>query len=284
MAWDEPEDYDYLDDLDRDGWAFEFLRRNPEYRADFLEQQQRLKDSNLAKQSASESAESAFIAPDSGPSPHCIYEPDWPVGMTFSEWSKTALESGAEPRSFPITEWFLTKWGIESESMPNPAAPLSEPFKLRPSGAYPRTPTLEEIASYFHGDWDPEDPHEPFGQLPNFGVVVFDLELPLTVQLAKAKELLLAKQEAGKADKTLHFKSFHKSGNAKYMLTRYLRLLDALETDASADAIAKTLLGHSDIQPSPNYGYSKLYDTKRIALQYRDEKFRAIPTWPPFSD
>ena len=31
LDWKNEEDYAYCNDLDANGWAFEFLRRNPEY-------------------------------------------------------------------------------------------------------------------------------------------------------------------------------------------------------------------------------------------------------------
>ncbi|NJL73615.1 MAG: hypothetical protein HC888_19890 [Candidatus Competibacteraceae bacterium] len=35
LDWRTASDYDYTATLDADGWAWEFLRRNQEYRADF---------------------------------------------------------------------------------------------------------------------------------------------------------------------------------------------------------------------------------------------------------
>jgi hypothetical protein len=34
--WRSPSNYHYLEKLDRAGWAWEFLRRNQEYRKDFV--------------------------------------------------------------------------------------------------------------------------------------------------------------------------------------------------------------------------------------------------------
>tara|TARA_B100000315_G_scaffold247817_1_gene277047 strand:- start:722 stop:1528 length:807 start_codon:yes stop_codon:yes gene_type:complete len=87
--WRKKEDYAYTDDLDKQGWAWEFLRRNPEYRKDYESLQ-------------------------SGEFKEVTYEPKKKSEETEEQWkARCILNEDVDPRKIGSEQTLARKWRLK---------------------------------------------------------------------------------------------------------------------------------------------------------------------------
>jgi Proteobacterial transcriptional regulator-like domain len=209
--WKNPEDFVYTMHLSRDQWAWEFLRRNPDYRSDYAE----------------------FIA---------VWrelERDYgsPPDRDFNRWKadprayRTETEPSGpegclvEENRVLIECWMGAKWGFHKFPLdPKIVAPVPEKLSWR------KVNPGVQIVAEAHRDY--------LGESQTRIALGFDLELPLPAQLDAAKFHLVSVQTRMRKSGCAVPRSVAAS-QATWMLS--LRLLDAEETGASADEIGRCL-------------------------------------------
>ena len=250
-GWQDKKAYAYTRDLSAAGWAFEFLRRNKEYRVDFakaakLRQRRREKygvgnGGHLRWRSDRE----FLIKLDEG---SVTSDPDW----------RDATSTGTDGCAWIYFEdFFQLKWGLAQPIVDPSVAPIKAP-RFRPGPRFPMFPDWRDVESFFVGE-DPSESYEaevaahvpPFGQRPGAAVVVFDLTAPLTGQIRKAEEQLRSRQASqtataliGKGHGALHQFS-------AAVLLKWLRVLDGVTAGAKKAVIWRTLFGKKSDSGNP---------------------------------
>ena len=209
--WREPDAYAYTASLNRDQWAWEFLRRNPEYQSDYV-----------AFMSTWRALEAEYGIPPN---------------RDFARWKSDPrayrMDSGtddpegcaADENKVLIECWMGAKWGFHKFPL-NPAmvAPTPEQLGWRPMHVGARTVTAE------HRDY--------LGESPTRVALGFDLNLPLPPQLEAAKFHLVSLQTRLRKE-GMPVPATVASRRADWM--RYLRLLDAEASGTPREEIGTSL-------------------------------------------
>jgi hypothetical protein len=117
LDWTNAGAYPIAKDLDRNGWTWEFMRRNPDYRADFA---------------GLKTAKSH-------------YDPSKKDGENEQDWIRRVMASGGEPVRMTPNEQFVRKWRVIQIRDPNSAGPPD--FDV-----FPIRPVFDEIKKYFEDD------------------------------------------------------------------------------------------------------------------------------------
>lgn len=211
MDWRQPHDYRFCDDLDLSGWAWQFLRRNPEYQADHA----------------------WFIAT------WRALEADYgaPPRRDFFRWKQDPRAWRAEAElagcsgdlcpgendQVLIECWMGAKWGLR-QFPPDPAVCQPEGLAWREQPV-----VLEPLGTAeFH----------VLQQSPGRIALGFDLALPLGPQLEAARVRLLAARHALAKAGRLPATSLQAGAP---VWRAWLRLLDGLGQGAALDEIARVL-------------------------------------------
>jgi hypothetical protein len=201
-----------LKQLDVGQWAWEFLRRNPAYQADYRE--------FIALWQALEA--------DYGAPPNRDY-PRWKNDPRASRpaWDPS-LSSGAacaaDDEDKQLIEcWMGAKWGFRKFPL-DPAINLPEELTWR------EFPIDVEVIDAHTGAEPPRTPEKL--------TLRFDLSLPLPAQLEAAKRQLIAARQLRAKTGSLPPRNL-REGVSIWRL--WLRLLDALDAGASINSIAETL-------------------------------------------
>ena len=205
--WKCIEDYDYIDQEDPVVWAWEFLRRNRNYRDD-------------------------YEALKSGALKEPFYDPPKKENETKKEWQHRCIQSDVEPRIFPPAIYLPRKWGLKHR-MRNPALNALE-LKAKDTSVEFEA----EFRPIILKTWDQVE------ELPVYDselgdvlisddklVAVLDLTLPIPPQIKELKKV--AEKSKVKA-----------TGTMKPKATAFLqgiRALDGLDAEASPHEIGKVL-------------------------------------------
>jgi hypothetical protein len=167
MYWANKSDYLFTEDLDQAGWTWEFVRRSPEYRADFI---------------AAQTSDTPIFVPPRNP------------GESERLWMDRVVISGKDPEKLAPAVYFARRWRMRT-GMQDPGTDEVPEFE----NPYPRSPEWDEVGVFF----EESGPHSPFQQKKDKATLVFDLCQPLPPQLSAAKLQLGALQKtAGKPSKT----------------------------------------------------------------------------------
>lgn len=259
--WDNDEQYEYLNSIlqvtrkgegalrkysqehipiDKAGFAWEFLRRNPEYQEDFAHLQQ------IAL------AESI---------PKGLYSPEFSITLHDDDENPSSLDdddeddeiNGVPPYKTPPSLLFhanlyrkMSRWGFFSR-LPDPSLNLHEVGPFNHMTRWGMDFYLTQQTFEFDGEQIPLDG----GITPNKNEVLwlFDSSLPVDPQIRRAKEFLLQQQES----KDLKISS-SKTSRDDYIT--YLRILDADAQMAAGGAAGK--LREEDIA-------LKFFESKRLS-------------------
>ena len=251
MDWREIDDYNYTKNLGREGWAWEFLRRNPDYIDDYKTYRQTYADLE-SKYGPWESRD--IKAWDEDPKSH-FFEPEKKDGESIQQWRNRCYATwGFEPRKYPLESWHAKKWQLIKMYHPDyPYCP--EIHFIYP---WPKIISYDSLDEYFY---TPNEPYAPTLQVPEKCLLGFDLTLPIGRQIKEAKKILATSQ------KRLQEKEIIPSTKTKEhsaLWITYLRILDAKKTctGASDIEIAKELFPN-DIGADPK---EKVKDTHKQAL------------------
>jgi hypothetical protein len=148
--WKQGSDYKFTQDLERDGWAWEFVRRNHEYRADYAQ--------SLGG--------------------GVTYEPPKAYGESDDAWRARITLDGGHPRKMILSVALAHKWRM-IPPIQNPNGSQKPRFDVQ----YPKRLTFDQLGQYF----EDEESYRPRG---NFAVLVFDLTGHLDSQVESTNKQL----------------------------------------------------------------------------------------------
>ena len=167
MNWADRADYVFTESLDQKCWAWEFLRRNPDYRKEFANTK-------------------TLNSP--------IFVPPKHDDETEQEWGNRVIAAGGEPEKLARTVFGARRWRMKSP-MQDPKSNDCPRF-LEP---YPKKLEWDDVGKYF----EEPGPHAPIMQRPDKATVVFDLQRRLPAQIRDAKlQLSSMKKKIPKKSKT----------------------------------------------------------------------------------
>lgn len=264
-------DYEYLDELTPAGWAFEFLRRNSDYRDDFNEQ--------LDVQAVLTAAYGPIHAAQKEwrRNPRAwVCKPPVEDGETLERWRRRAALGESEPEQFWFEDWYLKKWAL-IDRLPDPSAPADPPPRFNTTGSFPLFPDYEKIRRFYNGD-DPVDSVGPYQQLPGYAVAVFDLTLPLDGQFDSAASVITQCAKRQENDGSISRLNIYTPPQVCKLFRRYLRALDMAEAGYKPSEIGEVLMPYKDNTAATNYNATKSASgTLTQARQYVEWKYRVIP-------
>ena len=250
-GWQDKKTYAYAKDLSAAGWAFEFLRRNKEYRADFakaakLRQRRREKYGAGTGVYLKWRSDREFLIKLKDNS--VVSDPSW----------RDATLTGPDGCAWIYFEdFFQLKWGLAQPILDPSVVPAQAP-RFRPGPQFPMFPDWRDVEDFFVGE-DPSETYEPeaaahvspFGQRLGAAVVIFDLAAPLTGQIREAEQELRSRQASqrkaaliGKGHGALHQFS-------AAILLKWLRVLDGVKARAKKAEIWRTLFGKNSDSGNP---------------------------------
>lgn len=213
--WREADHYKYLDDFDsKEQWAWEFLRRNPEYQRDY----DIAKDKNILY--------------GKNKKKNAIFSPRRHEDESPKMWRKKVIYAGNIPMEYSPMRYYGKKWGING-NIQNPEHDDTPKFY---SEAYPKIINrYSEVERYLEPDsLDPD-----FGQ-PQNGVVLiaFDVNGNRDSQIQSVRELLSNSEAALIAEGE---SKSPKTNFSRKSLAKEIRHLDAKSKNAEAKDIYEFL-------------------------------------------
>ena len=206
--WKNPEHYAHLKAAKPQEWAWEFLRRNPEYREDW----QKL---DALKQ-------------DFGPkwvyqTNAVVYQPAKLDNEDEQAWMRRTVYD-CEPRKTRLDEFLAHKWGLNV--ICNPEAPLpSQVHFLKPTD-FPKM--LLEPDDFFDLIDDVDEGDGPSLQLvkPEYAVIAVDLTHSLDEQLSGIERIIRRHRQKLLSSGAIKKAQGHAAKNNVWI--RHVRVLDAL--------------------------------------------------------
>jgi len=152
--WKQLDDYAFTDSLTREGWCWEFMRRNPEYKKDYSEAKEK---------------------------PGLIYDPPKLEGESNSEYMQRTIGQELDPTSCAAKVYYALKWGMEPP-VQDPNCGDAPKFLL----PFPQLTKWDDIGKYFQR----EESVGPVLQSLQFPTLTFDLTRPLNPQVKQTKKIL----------------------------------------------------------------------------------------------
>lgn len=238
--WQTQQHYRHTQTLDAKGWAWELLRRNPEYQqayAEFIATWQALENDYGQR------PQRDFFRWKQDPRAY-QQAPQCRPGESIEQWQQ---RSGQD--CVLIECAFSARWGLK-KFPPDPslnAAQLGDKLDWQP------LPQLAHIIG-------PQD-HDPLHQIDGQIALGFDLRAPLRDQLEQAKRFLIARQRHLQKRQGLNLRSVA-SESPRWL--NAIRLLDATQAQASPQQIAASL----------NIPEQQIPERLNQAQQLRDQHYR----------
>jgi hypothetical protein len=264
--WKIAASYDYIEALSESGWAFEFLRRNDAYRADFEEVAARRQE--LSDKYGDLTGNQAAWRGDSRA---WVFTPEINPSETIQNWRRRAMASATEPGQEWFDDWYGRKWQL-TQPLPDPSAPCvpGPDFNSLAHGIRPAN--LDGIANGFDDD-------EPHSQRAGTATLAFDLRLPLKHQLDEAKRVLERTMRDQAKQGVIKPLKNYTPGNTIPLFTEYLRALDGKAVGASNTEIASVLTPYKDNTAASGFQAAKgLADRLNQAQEYVESKYRVLPS------
>lgn len=261
LNWKNAADYAYAKSLTKHGIAWEYLRRNAEYRkcwASYLKLKEEL--------------EAVYGPFHSWPKIEndldlWFYDPPRNNGETYNEWLNRCFDLLLEPQRERHHIGMAWQWGLWELYDPSQKATGNEKFLPRIN---PRiwnhaeevsTPSLDTI----RGD---------------FVYIEIDLRQRVTPQIAQARRRLLARQKNFVKNSSLVLVRDKKPRVTNFIL--HLRILDAYEANKSVKSstirkdIAKALWGKTTYDGGDNKDGQYIDELRKEAVRYRDGDYRSL--------
>ena len=233
--WHNAEDYTFCRTLDRNGWVWEFLRRNQDfvsdyYRAKSVMDRARKKHGPWSKNRRKDS-------------PHpFIYKPSRLPGESLSDWRRRAIKSGYQPKRMTPLRQFADDWLLATIQSPTKNSPPKFqsrfPFRIR---------EVEHLDPLIVSIWG-EDPRVGDQYL----VVALDLGAEnIASQVEKLKEIAAEAITAlSERDTSPKRKEARQSRNWE----EHLRILDALHAEPGINPVELYDGLHPRDEHNPNEG------------------------------
>jgi hypothetical protein len=202
--WKEPKDYEFANTLNSKKWAWEFLRRNPDYIQEW-EKELPLEFERIKK---------LLSDPETKDAPHLEgYRTNTPESIHF-------IIPGHS-----LNKYFK-KWGILNLVNPEQDNPFPNPFNQFPSFKYGNVRGGNIGYSRHLDDSFPDGPYIS---------IVYDISRPLKAQFTNAQKVLLEWQNEQVKEGKIHINTVKKH---KDNWIEYLRILDAKAEKISNEEIA----------------------------------------------
>lgn len=216
--WADKADYDFLKDAQPHEWAWEFLRRNQQYRNDWL-------------------------SIGATPKHVRVYNPPRLENEDEQAWMRRVVyKLDREPNISSLTSSFAKKWGVNELSDPFASYPSTLQF-IKPSDDYPRLLLFpEDIAEYVQED-EASDGSGVLHMQGRFAVVVFDMAQSLSGIGDKTDALLRQQKKRLLAEKRIEKDAIGNEKPGNWL--RHLRVLDARRSSppVTHKTIARSLGG-----------------------------------------
>jgi hypothetical protein len=206
LNWKELKDYEFTQTLNSKKWAWEFLRRNPDYIKEW-EKELPLEQARIKK---------------------LLSDPETKAAKYLDGYRKNTPESSHFIIPGQSLDKYFKKWGILNLVNPAQDDPFPNPFNQFPSFEYGTV----RGGNIGHGKYINDNPLGPYVS------IVFDITRPLKPQFAYAQKILLETQK----DQTKEGKiSISKINKHKDNWVEYLRILDAKAENVSNEEIARVM-------------------------------------------
>ena len=244
-CWHEPQQYTFTAVLDSAGWAWEFLRRNPEYRRDWA-----------WFRATWDTLEARY-----GKAPN----------RDFVRWKKdpdayrSADDSAGDCRAdcdrLLIECWMGEKWGFYKFPLDPASERPQAGLQLHWREVEQVMPVVEDAASPY---LEPVDTRIALG---------FDLDMPLREQLERAKRLLQARQGRLRRSGAI---SMQTVAGRRGDWTLMLRILDGVASGADLIEIAR-VLGAGLQKPLQEADITALHERAQALMQGGYRRLLQIP-------
>lgn len=208
--WKNEADYAFTESLSQEGWAWEFLRRNEDYRKSWIAFQKQAAEYELTLGYDWAKDRSTWR-----------FDPPLLENEKVSDWYIRCRETILDFEELPFESYCAKQWGI-LRRMPDPDIPFPEQPEsvrfLKPL-EYPRL-ISDEIEFQSHAFQDEEMPYREVSR--NISIIAFDLTRSIDRQLEEAKLKLLIQAK--------HLDKQQRDRRDPKAWPRYLRVLDAKAT------------------------------------------------------
>jgi len=203
VGWKEIEDYAYTDNLNNQGWAWEFLRRNQAYVSDYNDY-----CGVILKHKKNSNSQ-----------PLQYFNPEKKEGETTQQWRARCMATEATGSSIdrPAT-YYGKKWHLKNILPPQTPYPIKDLFIL----PWPKIVDPDSFDDFYY---TPNEELSPTQPVPDKILLAFDLSLPIKHQLKQAKSKLNKAQNDQKNADTI---TPLKTKEHTQLWLNYLRILDAM--------------------------------------------------------
>jgi len=232
-------------------FAWEFLRRNPDYQADY----QRLVD----------------MAEEHGATEY--YSSDTSLSILRSNGMPDSPNETPYPVFHAELYRTLTKWGIAAW-LQNPAHDIHDSAEL--ADLWRMGYNISQAVHVFYDNGDPIPLHGGIIPTDTEKFVLFDISRPIAPQIRKMQKHLEAQQRLIKNGKLIQA-----SKTVDSLFTKYLRILDADAVRANDDTIVEILYPESNTthyskRSQTNPARNFLKNHRKAAYALRNEDYRLL--------
>lgn len=224
--WKKAEDYKYTEGIELAAWAWEFLRRDKDYQADYMVYKTKAQD--LEQQYGDWKKEKDALC----------YVPEQLDGETKQKWMVRAADMGITSERIRLDHLMGRKWFLKGMFDPDKSFQQGIVF-LRPQMFPVYADKLDDLDVYTTRDILYDGEGNPVGVIEDvfpaeYVVVVYDLVHDIAKQAKQASKELKKRAKSIKSDNTVI---------KPQVWVRHLRVLDAINSTSppSYDEIANTL-------------------------------------------
>lgn len=289
--WQNASTYEYTETLNLEGWAWEFLRRNPEYKAEWAEYlKKKTKLEKIYGKIASWKTKKLEAEPMAW-----HYDPPKNPGESDHVWRMRCIAEGGNPDRTLIMKGLAKKWGLRQMHDPNSTAkskPQFTPYtevRIWPHVSHVEGPIVIEgedddyagdpIISGGKADSEPDGEAEApivYAERSDFAYIEINLRKSITKQLKQAEKQLTELRQYLIQAKALKAPTITKPNDKKFR--DYLRVLDAyaLEPRPAVKDIAKILCPKKKNELGDYGGYKKVNDMYNQAKQWCEGGYRLL--------
>jgi hypothetical protein len=268
----------YPKELPLEGWAWEFLRRNKEYRQDYADWLA-LESHQATASSASFLLSYAEVRKREEDRKITKYDPPRGEDESFDDWEQRCRSEGRIPRTFTLTEWIQYRWRLARPANPDLAWDGADVRFLPPE--FPARVGPDDFENYFEEHFDNGVEVAMSYTVPKDGsvVIAFDVKRPLPPQLTAAEKML---KKLAQELSQVHPKAKKQVTNREAANYRnQLRVLDALAAGATLKEIAACLFPEDLDKFDPLHGEKHVQDVKESAQKMVDGGYRRLLLWGP---
>ena len=255
--WTDPSAYPDPEKTDGGQWAWEFIRRNPEYQEDY-------KILQGVKKKDSENVQTPYGYG------LCVYNPRPVLGESSAQYVDRMKESAQHYRIAQLEEFLMEKWRFWGKLVDPQESDYSNVRVLYKTGVR-EIGMGDEFIDHTGNRCTPEEPNElgDYFEKRNEVMLKFDLEESIPILIKDTKSLLEMLQEEKKIVPDT-------SRSRSDLYQPYLQLLDAINADASEKEIASAIFPEIENE-YPDYRAKQLIkDRLEAAKKLCQSGFRSL--------